>query len=171
MTTSRIAPEPWMYLDGNGKVTTDDIIKKSGGWFKVHPNGQEELIHSLKTIGDVAPYIVSITNHADGTYPDSTAFSFTVVFSENVTVNEVGGTPAMIVYTEEGDEYLLDYASGSGTTDLVFTGTPTGIADGNLVVMDEIFNLGGTIKDSVGQDVDVRFPTGYIQPAIVMETV
>jgi hypothetical protein len=160
-----------MWTDGNAKTTKDNVVKKPGGYFLVHPNGLEELIHALTTVGDVAPYLVSIANHADGTYADTVPLSFVLTFSEAVTVVTTGGTPSFSVYTVAGDEYLIAYASGTGTDELTFTGTPTGIADGDLVVVEEIVLNGGTIADSVGQDIDVRFPDDYVQPAIVMLTV
>lgn len=171
MTTSRLTPSDWMYLDGNEKVTSDDIIKTARGWVKVHPNGQEELIHALKTIGDVAPTVSSVTNHADGTYDDTEVLSFTLSFSEAVDVVTTGGTPSIQVYTEAGTPFDLDYASGTGGTDLVFSGSVSGIADGDLVVVEEVFLNGGTIQDSAGQDIDVRFPDDYVQPAIDFVTV
>lgn len=171
MTTSRITPEKWMYTDGNGLVTSSEIVKKAGGWYKIHPNGQEELIHALSTLGNVAPYVDSVANHADGIYPAGTAFSVTVTFSELVNVVTTGGTPSVQIYTDAGDEYSLDYASGTGTTDLVFTGTPTGMEGGTLVVDAAITLNGGTIKDASLQDIDLRFPSDYTQPTILITDV
>lgn len=166
MSTSRITPEKWMWTDGNGEITTAQIVKLAAGWTKIHQNGQEELIHALVTLGDVAPTTDSITDHADGIYPAATAFSMTVTFSEAITVITTGGTPSLVVYTDVGDQYVLEYASGTGTVSLVFTGTPAGIEGGSLVIVEQIALLDGTLQDSAGNDVDVRFPSDYTQPAI-----
>jgi hypothetical protein len=159
-----------MYTDGNNKTNKSDVVKKPGGWYLRHPNGQEELIHTLKDIGNAAAVVASVTNHADGTYSAPTSLSFTVEFNEAVTVTTTGGTPYLEVYTEAGDAYQIPYVSGSGTTDLVFTGDVTGMADGDLVVVEEIQLNGGTILDAAGNWSDDDFPADYVQPTIVMST-
>lgn len=170
MTVSRTEPAKWMYTDGDGKIGSDDIVKEAGGYYKIHPNGFKELIHCLKTLGDVMATIVAITNNADGTISSPESLSFTVEFSEAVTVVTTGGTPSIQVYTEDGDVYDLEYASGSGTTELVFSGAPAGASDGDLVVVEEVQHNGGTILDSADQNVNNDFPSDYEQPAIVLST-
>ena len=159
MTTSRTTPETWMYLDGNEKVGADDIIKTSRGWEKVHPNGQRELIHAFKTPGNLSGFMASVTNHADGIYPAATALSFVAVYDVNMDVVTTGGTPSINVHTDTGDVYELEYASGTGTKNLTFTGTPTGIEGGLLIIREEIQLNGGTIKDANLIDANNDFPS------------
>lgn len=168
---SRTIPEKWMFTTGDEFTNKDDIVKKPGGWYLKHPNGYEELIHVLRDIGNTAAVIASLTNQADGTYSAPETLSFTVTFDEAVVVDTTEGTPYLLVYTEVSDIHTLPYTSGSGTTDLVFSGDVTGMADGTLVVMEEIILGGGTIlDDDAGNWVDNDFPSGYTQPAIVMST-
>jgi hypothetical protein len=171
MATSRTIPETWMYLDGNEKVQADDIIKTQRGWEKIHPNGLRELIHAFTSPGDLFEFMASVTNHTDGIYPAATALSFVAVFGVAVDVVETGGTPSINVYTDTGDVYELDYASGTGTTDLTFTGTPTGIEGGTLTIREEIQLNGGTIKDGNTIDVNNDFPVDYVQPDITVTDV
>lgn len=171
MTTSRIIPEKWMYTDGNELVQADDIIKTARGWEKVHPNGQRELIHAFTSPGDLFEFMASVTNYADGIYPAGTAFSFVAVYGVAVDVVTTGGTPSINVYTDLGEEFTLEYASGTGTTDLTFTGTPTGIEGGTLYIREEIQLNGGTIKDANTIDVNNDFPSDYVQPTITITDV
>lgn len=173
MPVSRIRPSSWMLTDGNSAIGTDNIVKKAGGYYKVHPNGTQELIHTLKTLGDAQASISSITNQADGIYTPSETLSFTVTFSEAVTVVTTGGTPSLKVYTEAGNFYDLPYASGSGTTALVFSGAlddPMSITNGELKLYTEIILNGGAIKDAGEQPANLLYPSAYTQPTITMAT-
>jgi len=170
MTTSRITPSKWMYTDGTD-LTEDKIIKKPGGFYKVNKKGLLELIHCLSTLGDVAPTILSVTNQIDGDYAPSAVLSFSLVFSEVVTVTTTGGTPSIQVYTEAGTLIDIPYASGTGTDTLVFSGATTGIADGTLLVDLIMDDNGGDVEDSAGNNVDPRFPENYVQPTITITTI
>lgn len=171
MSTSILVPSHWMVKDGS--KSTDDVVKDNamGGWVKIHPNGVKELLHCLKSPGNAAPYITSVTKQANGTYSSPESLSFSVVFNENVTVT---GLPKIQVYTEAGVLYNLDYASGTGTTTLVFTGAPAGIANGTLLVVPEVLvePAGATIKDASGNICNNDFQAAFVQPtAILMSTV
>ena len=169
MTTSRVTPSDWMWTDGNEKVQSDDIIITTRGWEKVHPNGQKELIHAMKTILAATSLIVAVTNFADGDYDDAEEMTFTIEWDGAVVVNTTGGTPSIQVYTEAGTLIDIPYVSGSTTDTLTFTGALTGIADGNLVVVEELAFNGGTILHG-GAPVDNDFPADYVQPTITMTT-
>jgi hypothetical protein len=170
MGTSIFAPSDWMVNDGSKYNDKGDIVKDAdlGGWVKIYPDGTKELLHFLRSPGNAAPYITSVTNHANGTYSSPETLSFTVTFSEIVTVT---GTPALQVYTEAGEVFNLDYASGSGSDDLVFSGAPEGITDGNIILVKEIYLGSGSIVDAAENTVNDDFPSDYVQPTgIVMST-
>lgn len=167
MGTSLLEPAHWMTYDGT--KDTDDIFKDPdvGGWVKIKQDGTKELLHCLKSPGNAAPIISSITKQADGTYSFPETLSFSVVFNEAVTVT---GTPKLQVYTEAGVLYDLSYASGSGTATLVFSGAPAGIANGDLMVVPEVYLGVATIKDASGNICNNDFPSNFVQGAIVMDT-
>lgn len=171
MPVSRINPSSWMYTDGNGKVQSDDVVKAAGGWYKVHPNGQRELIHCLKDIGNAAPVIISLVNPPDDSYYETDPLTLEIEFSEIVNVVTTGGTP--YVYLTDpvsGDTVELDYASGTGTDTLTFTGAMTDIVAESLVFYPEIQLNGGTILDATLNPIDNDFPSTYEQPWIVANT-
>lgn len=168
MTTSRTTPSEWMYKDGNEKVQADDIIQTARGWEKIYPNGQQELIHAFATPGTASILMDSVTNFADGTYDDTDVMTFTVTYPE--IVNVAGAVPQLLVYTEEGTEIAIPNTLGTGTDTLTFAGALTGIADGQLVVIQEIDLNGATIQTAGLDDVVNNFPTDYEQPAITMLT-
>jgi hypothetical protein len=58
---------------------------------------------------------------------------------------------------------------GSGTDTLTFANALTGIADGQLVILQEIEANGATITVG-GDDAGLNFPEDYEQPAITMLT-
>lgn len=168
--TSRIVPSKWMHTDGSG-LTEDKIIKKPGGFYKINRKGLLELIHCLTTVGDVAPTILSVTNQANGDYEPTDVLSFSILFSEAITVTTANGTPSIQVYTEAGTLIDIPYASGTGTATLVFSGPVTDIADGTLLVDLTMDDNGGDVQDSAGNNVDPRFPANYVQPTITITTV
>jgi hypothetical protein len=160
-----------MYTDGSGKVQADDVVKAAGGWYKVHPNGYRELIHCLKDIGNAAPVIISLVNPPDDSYYETDPLTLEIKFSEIVNVVTTGGTP--YVYLTDpvsGDTVELDYASGTGTDTLIFTGAMTDIVAESLVFYPEIQLNGGTILDANLNPIDNDFPSTYEQPWIVANT-
>lgn len=168
MTTSRTTPSEWMYKDGNAKVNADDIIQTARGWEKVHPNGQQELLHAFVTPGTASVLMDSVANMADATYDDTDVLTFTVTYPE--LVNVATAVPQLLVYTEEGTTVAIPNTAGTGTDTLTFAGALTGIADGQLVVIQEIDLNGATIQTAGAVDVNNNFPEDYVQPNITMLT-
>ncbi|MDP4092738.1 MAG: S-layer homology domain-containing protein [Bacillota bacterium] len=97
------------------------------------------------------PAVSSVSVPEDGTYKAGDDLSFTVNFSEPVTV--AGGTPYMQLALDSGT-VNAQYTSGSGTSALVFSYTVTsGNEDSNGVVLgDSIVANGSTLKDGTGND-------------------
>jgi len=84
------------------------------------------------------------------------AFSVRVRFNEPATVDTSGGTPTVTVTNDGaggGSNFALDYASGTGTNELVFTSTWT-----NEFLEADVLSIGtnalalnsGTITDATG---------------------
>ncbi|MHC5054322.1 MAG: Ig-like domain-containing protein [Planctomycetota bacterium] len=103
------------------------------------------------------PTVSNVTSTVlNGTYGIDATIDVRVTFSEAVTVDTAGGTPSITLKTGATDA-VVDYASGSGTTTLVFTYTVAAThasADLDYVADSLALNL-GTIKDAAGNDADL----------------
>lgn len=92
----------------------------------------------------VTPQISSVAVPANGTYGPGDTLSFTVNWAEAVTVT---GTPQLSL-TLGSETVLADYASGSGTTALVFSvAVPSGATHSGALSVDSLGLNGGTIQD------------------------
>lgn len=105
-------------------------------------------------IDNVAPYITSVTGPSGGpNYKLGDTLTITVNFSEAVTVT---GTPRILMDVNFVAHYAT-YASGSGTTALVFTATvttaDTAAVAGQFALVSPLQLNGGTIQDAAGNDL------------------
>jgi hypothetical protein len=114
-----------------------------------------------KDIQIVTPPPQTVTNvsspAADGTYGPNQTIAVTVQFSAAVVVT---GTPRLTLETGASDA-VVNYTSGSGTSTLTFNYTvAVGHASSDLdyVSSGALALNGGTIKDGVGQNVDLTLP-------------
>lgn len=114
---------------------------------------------TLLLVDAVGPSISSRTPSANKAYVSGETIQISVTFAEAVTVDTTGGTPWITVDFDQGTDNLA-YASGSGTTTLIFsrligathfdmTGLPTTVS--------AIALNGGTIRDSIGNDAVLTF--------------
>ncbi|MDA7937969.1 Ig-like domain-containing protein, partial [Pirellulales bacterium] len=105
---------------------------------------------------------------SDGTYADGDTISLTATFDSIVNVT---GTP-QIALTLDGATVFADFASGSGTTALVFNYTvDTNDLDADgIVVNSPILLSGGTIQDAGNNDAILTFTppttTGVLVDAV-----
>ena len=102
------------------------------------------------TYDGTAPAVTSVDVPADGTYNGGKVLSFTVHYSENVTVS---GTPSLDVVIGAATQQAV-YTGGSGTNALTFSYTVQngdmdmdGIALGTALALN-----GGTAKDAAGNN-------------------
>jgi hypothetical protein len=104
---------------------------------------------------DNSPRISSFT-FTNGTYYIGETLNFTAVFDQAVTVT---GTPRIPITFSTGGTGYATYASGSGTTSLVFTHVVTaGTDDNNGIVITSPLELnGGTIKNSTNVAANPAF--------------
>ena len=103
---------------------------------------------SLADVSDdqVAPTISSVSA-TDDTYIVGETVSITVTFSEAVTVS--GGTPSLVL----SNSASATYASGSGTTSLVFTyAVEEGQTDATDLAISSVSLNSATIQDAAGND-------------------
>ncbi len=120
------------------------------------------------TIDKTAPTIASVAVPANGTYRAGQVLSFTVNFSEAVTVT---GTPQLGL-TIGSTVRQASYASGSGSTALVFGYTVvSGDLDTDGIALGTLALNGGTIQDAVGNNAtltlnSVASTTGVLVDAV-----
>ena len=98
------------------------------------------------TIDTVAPTVTSVTSTASGMQTTGNVVPITVNFSEAVTVT---GTPTLTLALTSGN-IAVNYASGSGTTALVFNYTVAAGQSTSDLDYASTSALTGTIKDLAG---------------------
>ena len=137
------------------------------------------LDHNAVTGGNIRTRVISgvaITSTPSvatpaGYYGAGETIQFTVSFSEAVTVDTNSGTPALLFSASDGARQEAAYASGSGSTALVFNWTvPADVpgneapieipgnagASGALLTDGGLVLKGGTIQDSSARGVNIR---------------
>jgi hypothetical protein len=140
-------------LDTDG-ITIGSSISLNGGTIKdVYPNNAVLTLNSVGStasvlVDGIAPIISSVAVPSNGYYSAGSNLNFTVNFSENVTIT---GSPYIPITMNTGGTVYASYASGSGSSSIVFRYT---IQSGNLdmdgITIGSSINLnGGTIKDVV----------------------
>ena len=103
----------------------------------------------IDTTVPTVDYVTSTT--ANGTYNEGDGISVNIEFSEIVNVT---GTPQLTLETG-GSDAVVDYASGSGSTTLIFTYTISAgetATDLDYVATSSLALNGGTIKDGALND-------------------
>jgi hypothetical protein len=166
-------------LDNNG-ITLGSAIALSGGTISEPLNSLDAEI-SLNNVASssgilvdaVAPTVFSVGVPVNTTYTAGQNLTFTVNFSEAVTVVTTGGTPYIPITLNTGSTVNASYLSGSGTTALEFRYT---VVSGNndndgIAVGAAITANGGTLKDATGNDAvltltSVGSTTGVLVDAV-----
>ena len=126
-------------------------------------------ISSQLTSSDTtAPTVSSVSVPADGTYGAGQTLSFTVNTTEAITVT---GTPQIALTIGSATEQAT-YASGSGSTALVFSYTvQAGDVDADgIAVASSIAASGGTFKDGAGNDLVLTLNSVGSTSAVLVET-
>jgi hypothetical protein len=103
----------------------------------------------LKVALVVPPVVTTVAVPANGTYGAGAPLTFTVSFSEPVTVNTAGGTPTL-PFTIGATVREAVYVSGSGTTALTFSYSVAAVdADGDGIAVGAALVLNGaTIRSA-----------------------
>jgi len=111
---------------------------------------------TFSTVDQSPSVIDSVSVPTAGTYIVSEALSFTVNWNEAV---DVTGTPALNLNVG-GSARQANYASGTGTTALVFSYTvQSGDEDTDGISVTSLTLDGGTIKDAAGNDATLTLNT------------
>jgi hypothetical protein len=135
-------------------VSANSAQDTAGNW-----NTASTSTDNIVTYDSAVPTVTGVTsNTANGTYGAGTFIDVRVSFSETVNVT---GTPQLLLETGTADGNAT-YASGSGSTTLVFNYTvQTGDASNDLdyVATSSLTLNGGTIKDPTGNNATLTLPS------------
>ena len=134
-------------------VVLGNSVGLSGGWIRDAVGNDARLsVPAVNTRGvlvdAVTPTITGLTVPAAGTYKKNQTLSFTVTFSEPMTVTGVPKLQALIGATVRN----VPYVQGTGTRSLVFRYTLQATdhdADG-IALLGQIVLGTGTIRDNAG---------------------
>ena len=139
--------------DSDGITTVGPSLGLNGGTIKDAFGDNATLTFTPTTytnlkVDGVRPAISSITPPADKTYGSGETLSFTVTYSENVSVT---GTPQLALTIGAATRYAT-YASGSGTNAIVFSYTIINgeVDTDGIVVTSPLDPAAGTITDIPG---------------------
>ncbi len=162
-------------FDNNG-ITLNSSITLSGGTIREPVNSLDAEINlnnqasSIGVLVDaIVPTVSSVGVPPNSTYTADQKLTFTVTFSEVVTVVTTSGTPYIPITLNTGGVVNASYASGSGTTALIFSYTVIsgdndndGIAAGTSIIAN-----GGTLKDATGNNAVLTFALGSTAGVLV----
>ncbi|GAB3868491.1 hypothetical protein GCM10028824_13540 [Hymenobacter segetis] len=147
-------------VSGSGTTYTVTVNTGTGsGTLRLDLNNSTGLTPSVSNVpytsGEVytidkdGPAVSSVAVPANGTYRAGQTLSFTVNFSEAVTVT---GTPQLAL-TVGATARQAAYASGTGTTALVFSYTvQSGDQDADGIALGALGLNGGTLRDALGNN-------------------
>jgi hypothetical protein len=122
-------------------------------------------------IDGVAPAVASVAVPSSGAYRAGQNLSFTVTFDEAVTVDTTGGTPRLALNIGGSTRYAA-YASGTGTTQLVFSYTvQAGDTDSDGIALAGSLDAnGGALRDGVGNDADATLNSVGSTASVLVDT-
>ncbi|MBU2131303.1 MAG: Ig-like domain-containing protein, partial [Gammaproteobacteria bacterium] len=163
-------------LDADGIVIAGSIEANGGSLKESSGNSLNSTLNAVGStsavlVDAIPPTVSSVAVPADDTYVVGETLSFTVSSTENVTVNTGGGTPR-IALTIGGTTRYASYASGSGTTNLVFSYTvQAGDNDSDgIALASSIDANGGTLLDGAGNDLVLTLNSVGSTVAILVDT-
>ncbi|MFZ2268532.1 MAG: Ig-like domain-containing protein [Azonexus sp.] len=122
------------------------------------------------TIDTTAPVVASVSVPANGSYLAGQTLSFTVNTDEAVIVDSGSGTPRLVI-DMGGSAVYASYASGSGSTALVFTYTiQAGDTDTNGISVGALQNNGGSLQDAAGNNLTLTLNSVASTAAVLVDT-
>lgn len=150
-------------LDANGVAITLNSFANNATTAYARDGGRNNVSSTLAAVSSpgilvdaAAPTISTVTAPTNGTYESGNTLTFSVVYSEAVTVV---GVPSIDVGLSSGT-LNFNYTSGSGTTTLTFSYTLSSSDydfDGLPSSISSISLNGGTITDSVANNGATTF--------------
>src|SRR3569623_1921339 len=123
-----------------------------------------------ETVDNAASTVASVSVPSDDSYKAGQTLIFTVNTDEAVTVDTSGGTPRLAL-TVGGATVYAAYASGSGSSALVFTYTvQNGDTDANGIAVTALQTNGGTLKDTAGNSMNVTLNSVASTSSVLVDT-
>lgn len=155
----------------SGEGLTAPVGKTFDGW----KDTSGTTYHAGATVSDsvtglmaqwsAPPVVTSVAVPTNATYSAGNNLEFIVNFSENVNVT---GTPALSL-TVGSQPRLADYASGSGTSALIFRYTVKGDdSDSDGISVGSLNLNGGTIKDTAGKNATLTLNSVGITSGVLV---
>ncbi|MDQ4424937.1 Ig-like domain-containing protein [Thalassolituus sp.] len=109
---------------------------------------------SAVQVDAVVPTVTALTANSSGTITEGNAHTFTVTFSENVSLNSAGGTPRLVLDIGGTTRYAM--ASAPVAANMSFTYTAlAGDLDADGLRVTGIEANGGVITDAAGNTADL----------------
>jgi len=152
------------YAVQDGELDTDGIeigpdILLNGGALRDDAGNDASLVlvgagNTINVLVDaVAPVVTSVSVPANGYYREADVLLFTVHMSEDVAVNDAGGTPYLDVIIGTATVQAT-YTGGSGTAMLTFSYTVQAEDEDldGIALGDDIILSGGTLHDNAGNE-------------------
>ncbi|WP_019602070.1 tandem-95 repeat protein [Teredinibacter turnerae] len=123
------------------------------------------------TIDTTAPAVTSVSVPANNTYGLSDTLNFVVNLDDTVVVNTGGGTPRLALTIGAATRYA-SYASGSGTSSLVFSySVESGLNDSDGIALNGSLDLNsGTITDSAGNSISTTLASVGSLTSVLVDT-
>ncbi|HZX33268.1 MAG TPA: Ig-like domain-containing protein [Rhodocyclaceae bacterium] len=122
------------------------------------------------TIDTTAPGVASVSVPADSSYKAGQTLSFTVNSGEAITVDTSTGTPRLVLDIGGVTRYAT-YASGSGSTALVFTYTvQPGDTDSDGIAVNALQSNSGTLKDTAGNGLTLTLNSVGSTAGVLVDT-
>ncbi len=150
--------------NANGVATVTVVAQDSGG---VANGGVDKATNTFTITVRPAASVTRLTVPANGAYPVGSVLNFTVTFG---AVLNVTGLPQLRLTLGSGT-VNASYASGSGSTNLVFTYTVQlgDLATDGLVLNSPLLLNGGTIREANNADARLTFAPP-ITSALIVDT-
>lgn len=109
---------------------------------------------TITVVDNVPPVITGAIPPPNGSYSAGSALTFTVYFTEPITVNTSGGVPRLALTLNTGGTVYANYFSGSGSLALLFRYTiaPGDLDPDGVAVAAAIEANGGTLRDAAANN-------------------
>ncbi|PTT91356.1 pyrrolo-quinoline quinone, partial [Pelomonas sp. HMWF004] len=160
-------------LDSNGIAVASSLDLNGGTLRDAAGNNAVTALNGVGStagvrVDAIAPGVTAVAVPADGRYNAGDVLSFTVSFSEAVTVT---GTPRLALDIG-GTPVFARYASGSGSNALVFEYTvQAGDNDSNGIAVSSLQANGGTLRDAAGNAASPTLVGVSSSAGVIVDTV
>ncbi|MCR9064014.1 MAG: choice-of-anchor D domain-containing protein [Cytophagales bacterium] len=175
-----VSISPATVLSGNSSTTFQITFTPSASGSRTaslsisnNDSGENPYNFDIKGTGvnSTPPTITSVTVPASGTYISGQNLDFMINFSENITVNTIGGTPQLSLTIGATTRQAV-YTSGSGTSSLLFRYTvQTGELDIDGISVGTLSANSGTLRDASSNNANLTLNSVGSTTAVLVDAV